>query len=389
MSDRDDSNRRDFLLGKSVRDNIAARIERKHAIDLEAKPTPPAVTRSSLERQQAYVEQFAAKAMACEFEWTFNLHQYPEAGESAAAGFTLLEKLEQQLSIYRQDSEVSELNREASRHPVNVESGLFRLLERGQQISRDTNGAFDMTSGPLSKVWGFERRQGKLPDEQEIKDVLSTVGWQKVNLNRDTQQVSFSSPSLSLNLGGIGKGYALDRVAGEFLSRGMADFILHGGQSSLLARGSSEVTIRSTDSLSDEPGKPPAGWKVGLSHPAMPGVRLGEITLRDQALGTSGTAKQGFYHRGKRYGHIIDPRTGWPAVNYLSTTVVANSAADADALATAFFVMPIEEIEAFCSSHAGVGAILVSAVNKSSAHTKVSVINVDRFQLVSDCPAED
>ena len=115
---------------------------------------------------------------------------------------------------------------------------------------------------------------------------------------------------------------------------GIRDFAIHGGQSSVLCGG---------DYLTND-GDSGAGWPIGLSHPVLPEVRLAHFNLRGRALGTSGSGRQGFFHQGKRYGHIIDPRTGWPTDHFLSTTVISPSAALSDALATAFFVMDIEEL---------------------------------------------
>jgi thiamine biosynthesis lipoprotein len=375
MAESRQTNRRDFLVGKSVRAEIARRMDRV-AEQTPAISRPPAVVDSSFNRQQAYLEQYAANAMACEFEFSFNLHQYPNASEAAAAGFDLLHRLEQQLSVYRPDSEICQLNRTADQQPCQLELELFRLLQQSLELSRSTRGAFDMTAGPLSQVWGFDQRKGTLPDPAAINEALTRVGWESVRLDESNHSLRFLKPGITLNLGGIGKGYALDRVSREFLGRGIGDFLLHGGQSSLVAIGTSEAGVQKRD----EPSAA-AGWKIGITHPAMPQVRLGEVVLCDQAMGTSGTAKQGFYHRGKRYGHVIDPRTGWPSSEFLSATVIAPSAAESDALATAFFVMPLEDIERYCADHPGIGAILVSAVNRSTAHTLVTVINVDRFEL--------
>jgi thiamine biosynthesis lipoprotein len=134
-----------------------------------------------------------------------------------------------------------------------------------------------------------------------------------------------------------------------------------------------------------------AGWTVGLSHPTLPAVRLAEFTLRNQALGTSGTGRQGFFHHGKRYGHIIDPRSGWPPTHTLSSTVIAESTARADALATAFFVMSIEEISDFCSKHPEIGAVIVrprlpehrdkSKVKTVAGNIEIAVFNLDDSQF--------
>ena len=149
----------------------------------------------------------------------------------------------------------------------------------------------------------------------------------------------------------------MDRCAEAMCERGVNDFMIHGGQSSVLARGSRKRL--------DTDHKP--GWQVALKHPLRNGVRLGEIRLHDRAIGTSGSARQYFYHKGRRYGHVIDPRSGWPAEGVLSASVIAPTAALADALSTAFYVMGVEVVEEYCRKHAGVSAILVCPGARSGA----------------------
>ena len=316
-------------------------------------------------RSEHYLEHFSKHAMACEFELFFNMRQFSNSGAAALEAFKLIDDLEQQLSVYRSSSEMSQLNGQAERDWVAVESGFFGLLVRGIQISRWTSGAFDMTSSELSRVWGFSQREGHVPTDQEIQAALAQVGYERVALDIDRQQVKFDLPGLQLNLGGIGKGYALDRAASRLSDAGIEDFVLHGGQSSVIACG------RETKQDSELEN----GWTIGLSHPIIPGRRLAEIYLHDMALGTSGTGRQGFYYRGRRYGHIIDPRNGHPSDHCLSSTVIAESAADCDALATAFFVMKPEEVAQFCEQHSQFKALLVLP-GKVSGEISVETFNM-------------
>jgi thiamine biosynthesis lipoprotein len=159
--------------------------------------------------------------------------------------------------------------------------------------------------------------------------------------------VRFLAPGVEINLGGIGKGYALDRCADLLRAAGIEDFLIHGGQSSVLAVGS-------------HPATPGQGWNIGLRHPLRPDRRLAEFFLRDQALGTSGSGTQFFHHRGKRYGHLLDPRTGRPADGVLSATVLAPDAAEADALATAFYVLGPEAAATYGASHDGIATLLAT-----------------------------
>ncbi len=337
------TNRRQFLSGRAAVGAIS------DAINSVSAPIPDTATaRGSHQRQSAYLEQYSKPAMACQFELLFNMHQYPQSGSATGEVFALVDQLEDQMTVYRDHSEISQLNRRAYEAPVKVESRLFELLQTAAEIQTATRGAFDVTSGQLSKLWGFEQRSGKLPDEEKIQNTLKCVGGGHVVLNETLQTVSFKTPGVKINLGGIGKGYAIDRSAWLLHIEGVHDFAIHGGQSSVLCAGNN----------ANENKADLRGWPIGLSHPVLPEIRLATFHLKDQALGTSGSGRQGFFHDGKRYGHIIDPRTGWPADRFLSTTVISPSAALCDALATAFYVMTIEEIEGYCRQHTDVGAVV-------------------------------
>ena len=355
------SNRREFLKGRSLVQ--AAR----QAID-DFEFNVPDLSIDVVEKKQAaYLESYEKRAMACTWELMFNMQQYRESGLAAAKAMQLIDDLESQLTIYDEDSEVSNLNLNAADEPYVVAANLFELLQRAKSIHESTGGAFDITSGQLSSVWGFEQRKGSVPDEETLKKALGSIGMQHLKLDADSKSVSFAVPNLKVNLGGIGKGYAIDCVASGIRDHGIEDFVLHGGQSSVIAAGN-QKDIQS-DSAS--------GWPVGLSHPVQPDRRLAEFYLRDAALGTSGTARQGFFHKGKRYGHIIHPKTGWPTDHLLSTTVISGSAELSDALATAFFVMPIEEIEAFCREQTDVSVVLVSEADGEKGKVQLDWFNLE------------
>ena len=246
------------------------------------------------------------------------------------------------MSVYRPQTELSQLNRVAASRPVQVEERLFELLCRAHEIWRETNGCFDPTSGPLIALWRQCRKEVRLPTESELAACLLQVGMQHVVFVEGA--ISFSQTGVELNLGSIGKGYALDRAAEVLIEHNLDDWLIQGGHSSIVARGGHN-------------GLP--GWPVGIRNPLLPQRRLGTILLRDQTLATSGTAVQHFRFDGKRYGHIIDPRSGWPTDKMLSVTVLAPTAAEADALSTAFFVGGVELAERYCSNHPSVSALLI------------------------------
>jgi thiamine biosynthesis lipoprotein len=353
------SNRREFLKGEAMIGSIQDVIERFDQPGVH--PVFPPVQAS-----KTHLIQFARRAMACQFELFLRGDASAEEAELVIAALDLVDELEGQLTVYRDTSEISQLNRTAGLRPVTVEGRLFRLLQRAKEIHADTKGAFDITAGPLARAWGFFRREGRLPEEHELNEALRLVGSHRLYLDARRNEVTLERQRMEINLGGIGKGYALDRAGQLLQSAGVDQFLLHGGQSSVLAVGNRHV---------DEPSE--SGWSVGVRHPLRPDKRLVEIRVRDRGLGTSGTAKQFFHHRGKRYGHILDPRTGWPVEGLLSATAITASAADADALSTAFHVMGLEQTREFCAEHPEVAALLVLP-------SKAGAVEIQAFNLDAD-----
>ena len=339
------SDRRQFLKGKSALDAFEDIADGISSGGINTA-SPPAVTVAH--PPETYLLNVSRSAMACEFVVHLNAGQHPDAVETAVAALDLVEQLEAQLTVYRDDSEVALLNARAARESVIVEEGLYHLLQRAKELYAATQGAFDITAGPLSKTWGFHRRQGRIPAHQEIATALHLVGSDKLHLgvNSAENAVRFDVPGMEINLGGIGKGYALDRAAQLLVQAGVEDFVIHGGQSSVLARGSRQ-------------GSPANAWQVNVRHPLRDEQLVASFLLRKRALGTSGPARQSFYYRGRRYGHILDPRSGHPVDGVHSCSVVAPDAATADALSTALFVLGVDEAIKFCRQHADVGALFV------------------------------
>ena len=205
----------------------------------------------------------ARRAMACEFEFFLNAGQYPQGSAAALAALDLVDRLEDQLSVYRPTSEISRLNALPGAGPVRVEARLFALLRHAVEIHAATHGAFDITAGPLSDVWGFTRRAGALPTQPAIAAALARVGTPHLELDSADATLAFRRPDVQINLGAIGKGYALDRALESFEAAGIQDFLLHGGHSSVLARGTRAADKRlaaAGPSVSDIPGVRSAAW---------------------------------------------------------------------------------------------------------------------------------
>jgi thiamine biosynthesis lipoprotein len=274
------------------------------------------------------------------------------AGTPGAVGLTeraldLIDQLEQQMTIYRDDSEVSRINATAHLGPVAVEPGLFGLLEQAVAIGQATGGAYDVTAGALSLAWGFVRGPRRVPDDETLTDAQARTGYQHLQLDPERRTVHFDRPGIVINLGSIGKGYAIDRAVDVLRDHWWpTPGLVHGGRSSVYALGS-------------PPGRFGGRWEIALRNPFDPEVPLGVVHLRNRGMGTSGIAFQRFEAGGRVYGHILDPRTGVPAEGPASVTVLAPTAALADALSTAFYLLGTEVAAAYVAEHPEIGAIIV------------------------------
>lgn len=347
------ASRRDLLTGRALLQQVDA-IGAEFAdglLDRDSAPPAPAG------RETVRLE---TRAMAC--PWAVVMNPGPPRQVMAASdALDIVHRLEAQLTTYRDDSEVMRLNREAADQPMPVEAGLFELLRQCLHWFESTNGAFDPTAGPLIALWREKRDQGSIPTDRELQQALSCVGMHRVELDLTRQTVRWPVAGYRLDLGGVGKGYAIDRAADHLRREGVDNFLIHGGHSSLYAAG-------------DHAGQ--GGWPVGLKNPLFTNERYATLLLTNCGLSTSGSNIQFFRHQGQRYGHLLDPRTGWPTHSpdvtaeqetdtssasqpLLSVTVLAPTAAEADALSTAFYVMGLENARDYCHNHPEVSAILV------------------------------
>lgn len=271
----------------------------------------------------------------------------PSGADLADRALDLIETLEAQLTVYRDDSEVSLLNATAHFEPVAVEAGLFDLLDRAVKLSAATGGAYDVTTGALSEAWGFFRGPRRVPDPDTLADARERTGYYHLQLDPQNKTVSFDRPGIVINLGSIGKGYAIDRAIGLIRDHWWpTTALIHGGRSSLYALGT-------------PPGRFGGRWQVALRNPFDPDKPLGILHLRNRGMGTSGSSFQHFVADGHVFGHILDPRTGAPAPGPASVTVLAPTAAEADALSTAFYLLGPDAAETLVTRNPELSAIFV------------------------------
>jgi thiamine biosynthesis lipoprotein len=219
---------------------------------------------------------------------------------------------------------------------------LFAVLQESAEYSRLTDGAFDVTVGPMVDAWRRAAKEGRVPSDGERKRWLSLVGHSLLRLDESQQAARLDRPGMRLDLGGIGKGWAVDRAADILRRRGIERALISAGTSSIYALGT-------------PPGE--SAWKVAIRHPLREDDVLAVVLLREESLSTSADYEQAREIAGKSYSHIFDPRTGRPAEAMWSATVIAPEAAESDALSTASFVLGLKRAEAMLRTR-GLAAIL-------------------------------
>jgi thiamine biosynthesis lipoprotein len=273
----------------------------------------------------------ARNAMATRFELMLvgpDAIRLRAAGEEALAE---VDRLEARLSLYRPSSEIARVNAQAARQPVRVSPPVFRLLEQARQLHQESGGAFDIAIAPLVRCWGFMTGAGHVPDAAELERVRGVSGMRHVLLDTAALTVRFDEEGVMIDLGAIGKGYAIDRAAEILREAGVTAALLHGGTSTVYGIGA-------------PPGE--EAWKVAIEGSQDESLTIGTALLRDCALSVSAVWARAFEAGGKQYGHVIDPRTGQPVNNAVVAAVALPSATETDALSTALLVLGAEGREA-------------------------------------------
>ncbi len=243
---------------------------------------------------------------------------------AADAAFDEVRRLDDLLSNYRPESEWSEVNRHAAEKPMKVSPEMFRLLSACVDYSRESEGAFDISVGPLMKVWGFYKGSGHLPHRPEVLAALTKVGYRHIHLDPGAQTVWFDRSGVELDPGGIGKGYAVDRMVDILKQNGVQIALVAGSGSSIYGIGA--------------PPADPKGWRVDIRDPRNPNKTSAEVFLKDMSMSTSGSYEKFFRAEGRTYAHIMDPRTGYPAQGSVSVSVISPRTIDSEAWAKPYFV---------------------------------------------------
>jgi FAD:protein FMN transferase len=272
----------------------------------------------------------------------------PQAKRGFRAAFDRIAQLDSILSDYQPDSELNRITVSAVGHPVAVSDDLFRVVDRSQKLAGQTDGAFDITLGPVIRLWRKARKTGALPAKAALEQAQGRCGYRKLKLNAEQRTIELDQAGMQLDLGGVAKGYAADEALATLAKMGLK---------SALVAASGDLALGDAP-----PGK--KGWEIGVDsfdQADAPFTRV--LELSHAAISTSGDTEQFLVVNGQRYSHIVDPHTGLGLTHRITVTVVANHGIDSDCLATAVSVLGADRGLAFVESRPGTAALILTRDN--------------------------
>lgn len=264
-------------------------------------------------------------------------------------------RIERLISSWDPDSQTSLINKNAGIQPVKVDSELFNLIDRAKKISKLTNGAFDISYASMDRIWKFDGSMTQMPSEEEIKESVAKVGYENILLDTDAETVFLKNMGMKIGFGAIGKGYAADKAKALLMEKGVSGGIIN-------ASGDLTTWGKQYD------GK---DWMVAITNPLNKSHVFSWLPIIDAAVVTSGNYEKYVEFDGKRYTHIIDPRTGYPSTGILSVSIFTKNAELADALSTSIFVMGVTTGLDFINQLNGVECVIVD--DKNAIHTSHNI----------------
>ena len=268
-------------------------------------------------------------------------HSDPEVIQTVTTeAFNEMQRIEGLMSTYIPDSEISRINRATGKQTVPVSPEVEEVIREGIFWSEQSNGAFDITVEPLVQLWDFDGEKEFIPVESTIRKTASLVNYRNIEIKDHT--VRLKNRGMAINVGGLAKGYAVDRAIAILRSKVSSGIVNAGGDLYAFGQKSKQNS-----------------WTIGLQHPRKPQDLLASFAVKNQAIATSGDYQRYFMKDGIRYHHIFDPQTGKPARLMISTTIITTEVMDADALATAVFVMGPDKGIEWVDSMENVEAMLV------------------------------
>ncbi len=271
----------------------------------------------------------------------------PALQAAADRAFAEIERLEQKLSRYREDSAISRINQQAGIAPVAVDAETFMLVQKSLEVCRESSGAFDITILPALLIWKIDAKNPQPPADAEVKEKLKLTGCEKMVLDREQKTVFLPEPGMGIDLGGIAKGYAADCAVKILKDNGVSAGIVKAGGDMRVFGGE---------------GK---GLAIGIQNPRASGKVLAKIYLKDGAVSTSGDYERFYIFNGVRYSHIINPKTGYPVSGEASVTVKAQSGIESDAWSTALFVLGHERGLEVLKTRPGLEAFFIEPSGES------------------------
>ncbi len=261
--------------------------------------------------------------MGCRFDITVVSEDEDEADKYIELAVERIHNIEDIISSWVPGSQTAEINKNAGIKPVMVDDELFSLIKRSKAISGITDGAFDISYASMDKIWKFDGSMKSMPSEEEIGNSVEKVGYENIILDEIDKSVFLKKKGMKINFGAIGKGYAADQAKALLIEHGVKAGIIN-------ASGDLSAWGKQPDGSS---------WTVAITNPLNKNKQFAVLPVDNRAIVTSGDYERYVEFDGKRYSHIIDPRTGYPATGIVSVSVIADDAELADALATAIFVM--------------------------------------------------
>jgi len=291
--------------------------------------------------------KFHQVAMGTVVEMTLMGESEESAKKAAFQAFQEMKRIEYLMSPWIESSDVTRINRSAGNDGVRVSPETVEVIKRAQEVSKLSGGGFDITVGPLVQLWRKARERGMPPEMQEVKETLNLVNFRNLKTHYGGK-VLLRKKGMAIDLGGIAKGYAVDRAFEILKGLGYRNLVVNAG-GDLRVGGS-------------KPGGP---WSIGIQHPRDPQKIMARISLSDTAVATSGDYEKFFIHQGKRYHHILNPRSGFPAEGCQSVTVLHKEAITADALATAILVLGPEIGYPLCQRLERVDCLIVDRDGKT------------------------
>jgi thiamine biosynthesis lipoprotein len=280
------------------------------------------------------------------------------------SAFEAMKSTDEMMSAYNSSSEVSKINQNAGQSAVKASQDTFAVIEKALEFSQLSDGAFDVSIGPLVNLWGFGTAKNHVPSDDEIAQNLPLVDYKKIILDRPNKTVKLAMRGMKIDLGAIAVGYAVDKALGVLKEKGIKNALVNGG-GEIYALGS-------------PPGK--SAWRVGIQHPRKHGDVLGTIDIKDKAISTSGDYENYFEANGKRYCHILNPKTGKSVEDIISVTVVADNTTDADALSTTIMIMG-EKKGMELAKRLGVDCIVVTGTNEKDMKISITDGLKNKFKL--------